>query len=196
MADWNIMPIAEYSTLTQLTLLVVVLIVGAAMIGLVTLATGPGGLDDGAVSTPTPAPTATPAVTDTETRTATPEPASTLATEQVAYIEQLERNVEGLGEAEIVHLSEAQDAVFIDYQIRVVTEERVQEQLASIAVSYAYVVEQGWEIPRLEATIVNRNDVPIGFWYIERSWAVDYNTGAISVGEYGRLIAGTLEVNQ
>lgn len=175
--------------------LVVVIFVATVLYGIGGLAASVGG-PAGGDTTPTPAPTPTPAVTDTETRTATPERVSTLTTEQVAYIEQFERNVEGLGEAEIVHLSEAQDAVFIDYQIRVVTEERVQEQLASIAVSYAYVVDQGWEVPRLEATIVNRNDVPIGFWYIERSWAVDYNTGAISVEEYGRLIAGTLEVNQ
>lgn len=69
----------------------------------------------------------------------------------------------------------------------------VLEVVARVAGAYAALVDAGFEARALELTFLESDGSAIGVAEIATEWAVEFNEGEISAGEYGELVAGTIE---
>lgn len=67
------------------------------------------------------------------------------------------------------------------------------EVVAPVAGAYAALVDAGFETRALELVLFETDGSTIGVVEIATEWAIEFNEGALSAGEYGELVAGTIE---
>jgi hypothetical protein len=142
-----------------------------------------------ATATPiaTPSPTATPTVTATSTPTATATP---LGDEQLRV---LFRTVVSDYVYSVDSMTRTGDILILEYTSTASSEDEVAREIGGVAGAYAEAVNQSWSIERLEAGIYARDGDAAGDFYIKRDWAVAYNEGEITLEEYSRRVAETLQ---
>ncbi|WP_152421324.1 hypothetical protein [Natronococcus amylolyticus] len=89
-----------------------------------------------------------------------------------------------------IHVSylDGGDHVFLDYYSPTSTEQIDQEEVRIIALSYAALVDSGYESEYFHVIFMDSQGSDLGGYTIFPDWAQDYNDGDISEKEYLELI--------
>lgn len=69
----------------------------------------------------------------------------------------------------------------------------VLEVAGRVAGTYAALVDAGYEAKALEFVFFEPDESAIGVVEIATDWAIEFNEGVLSAGEYAELVAGTIE---
>lgn len=90
-------------------------------------------------------------------------------------------------------VEEATETLRVEYVETDPERRGVLQVVARVAGAYAALVDAGFEARALELTFLESDGSAIGVAEIATDWAVEFNEGEISAGEYGELVAGTIE---
>lgn len=66
-------------------------------------------------------------------------------------------------------------------------------EVDTVADGYFREVEAGWNVTRLEATVVDDEGTPVGRWHVESAWFEAYEYGRIDGVELTRRVRDTFE---
>lgn len=112
-----------------------------------------------------------------------------------ADIEDVEAFVAALEERDIEFeaVEEVADKLSVEYIERDPTNRGTLEVTGLVAGAYAALVASGFEARALELVFFERDGSALGVAEIDTEWAVEYDEGALSTGEYGELVAGTIK---
>lgn len=69
----------------------------------------------------------------------------------------------------------------------------VLEVAGRVAGAYTALVDAGYEAKALELVFFEPDESAIGVVEIATDWAIEFNEGVLSAGEYAELVAGTIE---
>lgn len=85
------------------------------------------------------------------------------------------------------------DALTIEYGTTDLGEGGKLHDVGPIAGAYARLIASGYDSAFLEMTILDDESTSFGAAEVETTWAERYVAGEYTVGEYGELVAGTVE---
>lgn len=85
------------------------------------------------------------------------------------------------------------DALTIEYETTDLGEGGKLHDVGPIAGAYARLIASGYEAAFLEMTILDTESTSFGAAEVDTEWARKYDAGEYTVGEYGELVAGTVE---
>ncbi|MFC6904111.1 hypothetical protein [Halalkalicoccus tibetensis] len=84
-------------------------------------------------------------------------------------------------------------ALTIEYETTDLGEGGKLHDVGPIAGAYAALVRSGYDAAFLEVTILDTESSSFGAAEVDTEWARKYVAGEYTVGEYGELVAGTVE---
>lgn len=155
---------------------------------------GFGGDETEMASSPTVTPTATAAPTTTVSPTATEAQTTTEPTTTDAAAQRLEifrTNLESQG-ITVTDVQRSGKQIQLTYLSVESTQSGLAEEIGYVTGAYAAAVGNGEQAQRLEVVIVDAAETPIGSFFVERDWVIQYNNGEISSEELSRRVLETL----
>lgn len=75
-----------------------------------------------------------------------------------------------------------------------VREADIASEIGSIAGAYAGVVDNGWEVQRLNVLVYRSDDTVAAVYYIQAAWAQSFMDGDLSRGEYLSRVTSTVTI--
>lgn len=137
----------------------------------------PGGGADTATS---PMPTATPG-----TAARTPTPGVDFGARFRVFLE-----AEGVPVRE---LDEAGPIVTLRYVTESTSYEAVSEGIGRVSGGFFHQVRDGWDVTRLESTVVDTAGTPLATWYARAAWFREFRDGGITADELSLRVLRTVE---
>lgn len=90
-------------------------------------------------------------------------------------------------------IEETRDVLEVAYVMDVRRLAGTGDDVASIAGAYSALVETGYDAYALGTTILEAASDPVGSAVVYTDWAKQYNSGALTTGEYAELVSTTIE---
>lgn len=94
---------------------------------------------------------------------------------------------------EVTLIETADSVVMLEYVTTKSGYDELGEEIGAIAGTFFRQVEGGWEVKRLEATILNDSETPLATWHAETKWLEQFQNNEISADELSLRILETLE---
>lgn len=139
---------------------------------------------------PTPNPTSSvaPDESSTPTATSTFTPSLGPADFRDAFVAAIEGNG-----ATVDSLAVSAEIVQLDYVTGRSSAEEVSAEIGMIAGRFFDQVDRGWDVERLEATLVDGDGSPQATWFADADWLARYHDGEITAEELTTRVLETLE---
>lgn len=90
-------------------------------------------------------------------------------------------------------VSEVADQLHLEYAVADPEREGILEVVGPVAGAYASLVDGGFEARALELVAFEADGATFGSVEVSTAWAEAYLAGRLTAGEYGELVAGTIE---
>jgi hypothetical protein len=116
-----------------------------------------------------------------------------LTDEQIQTVMEAYISTEGI---EVEDATEQNGVVYFEYTTQETTQMGIASEMGTVAGAYAGAVDQGWDVNRMEVTVLGPAGDEIGTYRVQTEWANQYQSGQITRDEFSRRVLQTLEANQ
>ena len=115
-----------------------------------------------------------------------------LSTADIGSVDEFVAALEERG-VEFEAVEEVADQLSVEYVETDPARHGTLEVTGLVAGAYTALVASGFEARALELVFFEPDGSALGVAEVDTEWAVGYNEGALSTGEFGELVAGTIE---